>query len=535
MTHLSLSPHSDTPSQPRHRLPRAAQYLALIGCVQLLLGCAGQPLDRYAPASADQPWQPSAESPWASPADEKSTKTKPLRLDFRIPELPNQLPPLEPVAPDARYQTAQPLSLAQLIDIAQQQNSETKQAWNRAREAALNVGLTEAVMLPMISASVLTGYQRRSSPVDLPFDLGSTRVRSNVSSTIPSLTLNWLLFDFGQRAAVRDGAQYGALAANILFNASHQKVIRDVTSSYYSYSAARTRVDLARNSLANNLKVLDAVQARVENGVATRVDLAFAQQAVAQGKLHLVNSEGMARNTYLLLINTLGLPPNSEVPIEQPPITELPTASDPITEERLQAVLNQRADIAAAYSAVRAAEAAERAADAAYMPKVFVAASLAHARSRLNVGSLPTLNPQGTSTGIVLGVSLPLFDGGLRAYQLEKSRVLKDQTKETLHHLRNLALQEVASADVLLNTALQAHDATTELVHTASVAYDAALESYIHGIVSITLATEAATQLNMAYEAQLDARYASLTTAANLAFVMGEMVSAQEQWLSNQP
>lgn len=530
--HMPAIIHSHTTASALQRqFTLGAKGLFLVACVHLLSACANNSLDRYAPPSPNEPWQPAADSPWQGAVPVLNPSAGPQGRSFAIPVLPNQLPALPPVLPEKRFEDVAPLNLAQLIDIAQRENKETKQAWNRAREAALTAGEVESLLLPTISVNVLSGYQRRRTPLDLPLNLGNTSVHSYIHSTIPALTLNWLLFDFGQREAALDGAQYLALGSNILFNASHQKVIRDVTSHYYTYNAARARAELSRQTLLNHETVLQAVRERVDAGVSTTVDLALAQQGVAQGKLLVVTNAGLERNAYLALVASLGFAPTSIVPIASTPAVTLPAANDPITEQRLQQVLSGRADIAAAYAAVRAAEAAERVAESNFKPKVFLAASLAHSRSKLDVGSLPTLNPQGASTGLLLGLTMPLFDGGLRSNQRAKAQVRVEQAQQALQQLRDLAIREVAGADVMLNTALQSYEAATELVATATVAYDAAFESYQHGLVSIQLATMAASQLNVAYQAQLDARYAALTAAANLAFVMGEMVAAQDQWL----
>lgn len=527
----STPPTNTTGLGIKPKLTTAGKCVALLACAQLLSACVSNTLDRYAPPSPNEAWRPAADSPWQGEVPSLKIPAEQRGPSFAIPALPNQLPRLAPVEPDTRFEQSAPLSLAQLIDIAQRENKETKQAWNRAREAALTVGEVESLWLPNLSVNVLSGYQRRRTPVTLPLGMGETTVHSNVHGTIPALTLNWLLFDFGLREAALDGAQYVSLGANILFNASHQKVIRDVTSHYYSYNAARARTELARKTQLNHEAVMQAVQERMDAGVATRVDLALAQQANAQGKLHLVTSEGLERNAYLALVGSLGLAPTSIVPIAPTPDVTLPAANDPITEQRLQDVLSERADIAAAYAAVRAAEAAERVAEAAFRPKVFMAGSLAHTSSRLDVGNLPTLSPQGSSTGVLVGITMPLFDGGLRSSERAKAQVRVEQAQEALQQLRDLAIREVAGAETVLNTALQSYEAATELVATATVAYDAAFESYQHGLVSIQLATMAASQLNIALQAQLDARYAALTAAANLAFVMGDMVAAQDQWL----
>src|SRR5262245_20942367 len=49
--------------------------------------------------------------------------------------------------------------LAELIDLAQRTNPEARVAWERAREAALAVGIAEDVYAPMLSAKAAS-YQR---------------------------------------------------------------------------------------------------------------------------------------------------------------------------------------------------------------------------------------------------------------------------------------------------------------------------------------------------------------------------------------
>src|SRR5205823_3030566 len=50
--------------------------------------------------------------------------------------------------------------LAELIDIAQRNNPETRVAWERARQAAAGVGLSESAYYPFLVASAAAGYDR---------------------------------------------------------------------------------------------------------------------------------------------------------------------------------------------------------------------------------------------------------------------------------------------------------------------------------------------------------------------------------------
>lgn len=490
-----------------------------------LTGCT-TPADLRLPETPAQAWQADS-SAWDLPAQSSTAHTAGESQVFTIPAVPA----LQTFKPSAIYPSDTALTLPQLIDIAQRENPSTRLAWNRAREAALSIGLTDALFLPSLTASVITGEQRLRIPVKLPLGLGTVDVDNKVSGTTPMLTLTWLLFDFGERDAIREGTQYAALTTNILFNAAHQKVIRDVTDAYYRYNAARTNTQLAHKSLKQHEHVLQAVTARLEGGLATRIDLALAKQALAQGKLNVVTHEGLERSSYLALMQAVGLPPDTQLQVAAPGLQELPASSAPLTQQRIEQVIAQRADIAAAYAAVKIADAGQRAAKAAFMPKVYMGAGLAKNSSTFQAGNLSGLGVQNTGSGVLLGISIPLYDAGLRSTQLSKAELAKEQAQLHLEHLQMTAVREIVAAEQVLQTALQSHEAATELVETASVVHDASLEAYKVGRISTVLLTESAIQLNKANQALAEAQYAAVAAAANLAFVMGTMVSADASWL----
>ncbi len=490
-----------------------------------LTGCT-TPADLRLPETPEHAWQADS-SAWDLPAQSSAAQTAGDGKVFSIPAVPE----LQTFKPSAAYPSDTALTLPQLIDIAQRENPSTRLAWNRAREAALSIGLTDALFLPSLTASVITGEQRLRIPVKLPLVGETIDVNNKVSGTTPMLTLTWLLFDFGERDAIREGSQYAALTTNILFNAAHQKIIRDVTDAYYRYSAARTNSQLARQSLKQHEHVLQAVTARLEGGLATRIDLALARQALAQGKLNVVTHEGLERTSYLALLQAVGMPPDTKLQVAAPRLQDLPSSATPLTQQRIEQVIAQRADIAAAYAAVKIADAGKRAAQAAFMPKVYMGAGLAKNNSTFQAGNLPGLGVQNTASGVLLGISIPLYDAGLRSTQLSKAELAKEQAQLQLEHLQMTAVREIVAAEQVLQTTLESHEAAKELVETATVVHDASLEAYKVGRISTVLLTESAIQLNKANQALAEAQYAAVAAAANLAFVMGTMVSADTQWL----
>ncbi|MBL8540014.1 MAG: TolC family protein [Betaproteobacteria bacterium] len=170
--------------------------------------------------------------------------------------------------------------LAELIDIAQRTNPETRIAWERAREAALAIGVAEAVHAPILSAKASAAYQR--VPLPLPKTILNPQgfFVADTQIFLPALTLKWLLFDFGGKQAAIDATQEALAAANFGFNATHQKVVFEVTRAYYGVNTAQGRVEVARAALALALKL----QARCRGKTRTRAGDAARSAAGARAK-----------------------------------------------------------------------------------------------------------------------------------------------------------------------------------------------------------------------------------------------------------
>ena len=88
----------------------------------------------------------------AAPPLNEMPKKAVLAPNFSLSHIPQ--PPRTAINSDQAY------TLAELIDIAQQNNPTTRIAWLEAEQAALAAGLVKATYLPMITASVIGGYQR---------------------------------------------------------------------------------------------------------------------------------------------------------------------------------------------------------------------------------------------------------------------------------------------------------------------------------------------------------------------------------------
>lgn len=493
-------------------------WLLLAGI--LLSGCATNAL-KTAPQDPSQPWAPDAAASSASTEGEPLAAAASSAKHFTVPADPEvaQMQALPGI--DQR----RPYGLPELIDIAQTQNPLTRLAWHQARQAALATGMVEATYLPFISANVIGGWQDVSA--SLPVTVGSTsQVSNRIEGVSPQVALQWLLFDFGQRDALHKTARHNAIAANILFNGAHQKIIYDVTRSYFLYSAARSRVRIAEQNAANARKIDAAAQARNNEGRGTTVEVAQARQLVAQARFGLVQAQGAERDAYQMLLGAMGVSPMTKITIREAGRRALPESVGAPTEEMIKAALARRPDVLATFSALKASRSAIGAAQAEFMPKVFLGAVAAGGDASFSATGLPTIGQQASATGVLLGVTMPLYDGGLRAAQLKNAESLAAASEATFEKTRDAAAREIVISADTLRSALASYRAATALASAAAVTYDAALDAYESGVGDITAATTADSGLITARLAQSDAHAAALVAAANLAFVLGAMTSS---------
>ena len=166
---------------------------------------------------------------------------------WRAPDLhvySNALKPKDqaPIDPARQY------DLTELINVALRVNPETRIAWERARQAAIAVGLVESEYFPMLTLAAFNGYQ--TLPVPAPQNLipqGFFRV--DVAHLVPGLGLKWLLLDFGRRGATMDAAKERLLAANLGFNRTHQSLAFRVQRAFYALTSIRARIAVAQSAL----------------------------------------------------------------------------------------------------------------------------------------------------------------------------------------------------------------------------------------------------------------------------------------------
>jgi outer membrane protein TolC len=560
---LKKRPSEKRKREGRQGLHRPAAVIALVLFSLPLAGCATSALN-MAPGRPNAPWSPATGPDGEIVAGRRGPSDQPnngyvLPANRELAEIPPPVVDLERHGP---------YTLPELIDIAESTNPVTRNAWNDARDAALAAGIAESTYLPLISAGIVQGWQKShidfsnrnqvsalvAAPPTLPISTTSTTPLSlgtNVTNDVTGegdievLSIQWLLFDFGKRAALVQVAKQESAVSNIAFTAAHQQVIYNVSLAFYAYAAARAHLTTAMESLTDAEEVQAAAEDRYKRGVGTVVEVAQAKQATAEAQLVRVQAEGAAENSYLALISAMGISPMTRLTIADISRRTLPPSLTAPIESFISEALARRPDVLSAYATAQASLAGLRAAQAEFLPKVFVSGTGTRLSGSLSITAIPGIDQQlpivnlppsqlGVSTDqlngtVLLGMTVPLYAGGSRVALLEQARDRVDKAETTLLQIRNEAARQIVVARNTLKTSLSAYSAATALAAAAQTTFDAALAAYRNGVGSITDVALAERQLLVAKDAATDAYSTALSAAATLALAAGALGSAPPQ------
>jgi outer membrane protein len=424
-------------------------------------------------------------------------------------------------------------TLSELIDIAERENPQTRVAWQIARNAALGEGTAESTYLPVITANVLGAYQGATgSNSSFGFALQNS---GNLFGGAETVSLEWLLFDFGGRKNITGAARKLSTVSNIAFTGANQQVIYAVSIAYYAYVAAVERHRTAAQALTNAKEVEAAAEARYRHGEGTVIETAQTRNLTAQAQLSVVNTQGGEEQAYATLLAAMGISPLMTIRIAPVEHHALSVKDLESADQIVNDALARRPDVLEAYNTVQASQASVKAAEAQNRPKIFLAGTGAYVNGQLGLTAipsigeqLPTLNITGNQWNgtVLLGVNIPIFDAHRRANAIQQAKNDVDKAAATLDEVRLNAIREIVSAQISLRTSLAANDAAAVLRATAQTSYDASLDSYKQGVGTITAAVEAETHLFEAGLAEADAYTSALSAAATLTYAAGQLGSA---------
>src|SRR6266478_1676152 len=447
---------------PRDRHIHARDLLLAFG-MTLLGACAALKPFENAPPSSDRPWKAPDMPAYSAALSETEHARKPGTVS---------------IDPRKTYE------LSELIDLAQRTNPETRVAWERARQAAIAIGLAEGSYFPALAAAATGAVAHVPLPIPQTVTVVPGGVTSDAQFVIPALSLEWLLLDFGRRRALVDAARALTMEATAGFNAKHQQIVFGVTREFHALTAVRGKVAAARASLAAAHSLEDAATARKQNELATLPEVLQAQEETARATYDLEDALAAEHDAHMALLETIGIRPGTPIDIADISQEPLPPALEGSVDEAIDRALAQRPDLIARLASVRAKEAEVRKARADYWPRLVARSAVAGNIGRLKIddGAYQSVHDLQYDAGFRFEWSL--FEGFERRNKVHLAEAMRHEAEDELEHAKDKAVREVWKAYDDTKVALVKHQAAAALLAASEKAWAATLESYQHGLAT---------------------------------------------------
>jgi outer membrane protein TolC len=461
-----------------------------------MLVSEGLMFGQKAPSAPEQLWDPlSAKQPFKAP--------------------PRSLP--ASVLDPAKIYT-----LSELVSVAEENNPDTRVAWENAKAKAADLGIARSTLFPTLAAAAL------ADSVRLDDFVGSSFQRRTIETFSPVFILNYIIFDFGQRSQEISVSTSNLLAANFQFNDVHRTIIFQVMQAYYRLLDTIGQQGAAEANLKNALTVQQAAEARLQNGLATLPDVLETRSAAAQADYDLQAAIGATEIVHGDLATALGVSPTAQFQVEGIQNLKMPDSIADTVETSIDKALSQRPDLMQRVAELRAAGAEVEAAHRSYFPTLTFDARAGLGRSFGEQIYLPGVySATRGAWRASLTLTWTLFDGLARENRLARARADQKQAAASVDSIRDQLENQVWSAYTTARTALRQQRAAAALLEAATESYNAALEAYNYGLRTQIDVVSAQRTLADARTTDVTARTQLLIAFAGLAYQTADLLYAK--------
>lgn len=405
----------------------------------------------------------------------------------------------------AKDKIQDPLLLPDVVELALCNNPQTRSLWAASRAQAAQLGTSLSAYLPTLAGPIsVSGSTNSAGP-------GTT-------TKGVSLTVGYLLYDFGGREAGVESAKQLLIAANATRDETLQTTFLTAVQAYYTLLSARASVDSYKSAEISAQASLDAAAARYIAGSSTLADRLQAQTALSQARLNRIRAEGDAASAQGTLANVMGF--EAMQPFVLAPVSE--ETPDPVAEQGVGELITNarrnRPDLLAAEAQIKAAEAQVIVARASGLPTVTLSGTVARANSE--VGGVNTTS---RTNSIGVSVSVPWFSGFRDTYQKRAARAQLEGKVAERDRVANQIALEVWKAYQALLTNSQALRSVDDLLASATQSEQMASGRYKAGLGSILDVLTAQSALASAQQQRVTALYTYQASRFTLTQAIGAL------------
>ncbi len=367
-------------------------------------------------------------------------------------------------------------TLHQLIQEGLDNNPDLRIAVQRVLEAEAYFSQSKAALLPGISAKGTATYIRNPESVypDGPREINSNQL---------GIEASWEIDLWGKLRSSKRAAYANLLAGDAGQKAVQTRLIANIASTYYSLIGLDAKLIITRQTVKNNIDLVETIKALKESGKVTGAAVVQSEAARYAAEVTIPDLEQQIRETENTLCLLLGRVPGT---IQRGKIDEQALSSVLNTGIPAQ-LLDNRPDVMQALYGVMNAYEITNNARAGFYPALTLTASTGFAATDLN----QLLDPKSFAANVIGGLTQPLFN---RKVNVTRLKVAKAQQEEALINFRNALLkagqevnnslgsyqssvQKIALRKLQLEALVKSVDYTKELLNYGSANYTEVLNA----------------------------------------------------------
>lgn len=334
--------------------------------------------------------------------------------------------------------------LNRFLAAAQQESASVADAKARIEQARANLVGADAALLPTIDSSI--GAKRSSS------SFGGTPF---VWNQFPAgLQSSWEIDLFGGLARQEEAARSQLESKNAAWHDARVAVAVEVANAYLAYRYCEGQVQIVQADTESRRESARLSEIAGEAGFRAPGDVALANASASEGNRMLLQQQAQCERSIKGLVAMTALneaevrklltaAPERVAKLPSPPAFRI----DPLPAR----VLLQRPDVAAAERDVAEASANIGVEQAKRFPKLSLSGNITPTLQNMNGAAF--LLAQTWAIGPTL--SLPLFDAGKRAADVEAARAQYKATESNFRSKVRTAVKEVEDALVRLDSAAE--------------------------------------------------------------------------------
>lgn len=411
-------------------------------------------------------------------------------------------------------------TLRECCDYAVTHNITIKQRENQCRQQELQLSTAKNQRLPDLSGSV---GQNFSFGRGLTAD--NTYSNTNTSSTSFSLGTSVPLFTGFQIPNQVKLSQLNLEAATADLEKAKNDIRMQVAQAYVQMLYDMEIADVAYRQVAIDSMQVVRLQALVDNGKASGVELSRQQATLANSRLTATQADNNQRLALLTLTQLLELPTPEGFAVVRPELSGLSgTTGIPSPDAIYADALGIKPEIAAQQLRLRATDHSIKIAQAGYLPSLSLSGGLGsnyYTTSKFSSDPFGTQLKNNFSQYIGLNLSVPIFNRFQTRNNVRNARLEQESQQLALDDTKKTLYKEIQQVYYNALNAEQRERSSSEAVASSNAAFVLMQAKYEIGMANITEFNEAKNVFLKAESDHVQAQYELLYQNALINFYRG--------------